>query len=389
MPPDRESGTRAGVTWTAALGVSVLFHLLVWQGAPDWKSPPFPADGAQPVEAEEGPSQIELVFEGSAPAVPVPEVKPPEPAQPANFGQVNPDLPAEEPDREDFFGAANQRQAQKSPMLKEPETVSKIEGELADSTSVKTGHSISEGTPEMLPGAYNLGGATKPGQNLPRQASAPAPAPPQPSFYEARPDLETTPDGLASRLSPAEKGREEAAGKKANDSTSLVALNLPESPQRREGAEQGGTASAAEAQRNGVPAPRPRPKLSPDVFSQVVMKRDGNAQQAAGQALNLKFSQYGEYLAKMFESIEARWHELNRTVPSISGEVGTDALILFRINRLGEVVSCEIRRSTTSRVTASVCMDAIKSRAPYGPWTEEMVRVLNEEEEIVIHFHYR
>ena len=38
---------------------------------------------------------------------------------------------------------------------------------------------------------------------------------------------------------------------------------------------------------------------------------------------------------------------------------------------------------------AEICRQAIESRAPYGKWTEEMIRDFGGEDEVTITFHYK
>ena len=44
---------------------------------------------------------------------------------------------------------------------------------------------------------------------------------------------------------------------------------------------------------------------------------------------------------------------------------------------------------TADTLWSRVSVDAIAQRAPYGEWTEEMIRVLGEKTEITFTFHYQ
>ena len=100
-----------------------------------------------------------------------------------------------------------------------------------------------------------------------------------------------------------------------------------------------------------------------------------------------EFSEFGDYLERMFETIEIEWHNLlNR---QRLAERRSQVSIAFFLNQDGEVVDWEIVQASSSLQAQVVCAAAINNRAPFGDWTAEMVSMLEEQERIIINFLFR
>src|SRR5690606_5677535 len=100
-------------------------------------------------------------------------------------------------------------------------------------------------------------------------------------------------------------------------------------------------------------------------------------------------TEYGDYLQRMFEAIDLQWQLLVSQVEATRAEQSTMTVVRFELTQGGEVQNLHIVDSTTGRVAALLCLDAIKSTAPFGNWTADMVNVLNDTETITIRFRYR
>ena len=54
--------------------------------------------------------------------------------------------------------------------------------------------------------------------------------------------------------------------------------------------------------------------------------------------------------------------------------------------RISEIVSVD---GTAGNQAQKGCMAAITARAPYGPWTEDMIAVLGDSQELTFTFYYQ
>jgi len=136
------------------------------------------------------------------------------------------------------------------------------------------------------------------------------------------------------------------------------------------------------------PSPRPRPRLPPEVIAGPRGTTDA-ARRVGIVAVDARFSEFGEYQQRMFEAISAQWHLLVRDVGY--GSLSTPSRVQIRFFLLpdGRVRDAEIVESTANRFSSMLCMDAIQSRAPFGPWTEAMAEALGDSTELLVQFHYR
>ena len=106
-------------------------------------------------------------------------------------------------------------------------------------------------------------------------------------------------------------------------------------------------------------------------------------------AVSANFSDFGDYLARMFDAIGSQFQILAFQSQVARAEVNSMVLVKFKLTREGEIKNLVVAFTTASRVATLVVQDSIQSRAPFGPWTEEMVAILSVEEPFSITFYYR
>ena len=97
-----------------------------------------------------------------------------------------------------------------------------------------------------------------------------------------------------------------------------------------------------------------------------------------------EFSEFGEYLDRMFETIEIEWNNL-LSIQRLA-ERRSRVSIAFLLNLDGEIVDWEIVQTTSSLQAQVVCAAAINNRAPFGEWSEDMVATLKDPERIIVNF---
>lgn len=293
------------------------------------------------------------------------------PPQPMRFVEINPDAPENEPGKTVNFGARNQQAAQPEPGTDNSDR-GQTKGELDESTAIVTGSREQPVEPQPLAGANGQSGAG--------MQAVVVGNPAQPLATEPLPGFEKiegpNPDGVGTSIGRAKDGK--AEDEKHQDGQK----------EKREGAQQliavsGGGAPGAP----GRPAPKPRPKLQ-NVRPAVLANQPLAASQAGVIGVDAKFSEFGDYLQELIDTVDAQWQKLvgDMTAYPASRSVVT---IVFKLNSAGEVQILDVKgEDTAGKVGTYTCLDAIQARAPYRPWTKEMVRVLGTEQEIRFSFHY-
>lgn len=113
----------------------------------------------------------------------------------------------------------------------------------------------------------------------------------------------------------------------------------------------------------------------------------GVSQIAQMAQYSARFSEFGDYLERMFETIEIEWH--NILDQQRLAERRSRVSIAFFINGDGEIIDWEIVEATSSLQAQIVCAAAINNRAPFGEWTPEMVTTLEDPERIIVNFLFR
>lgn len=290
------------------------------------------------------------------------------------FIETNPDLPSNEPDTADAFAARSQQASQAQKIESQLKKNPFIEGESDTSHKVSSGDLSSKELPAET---------FAPNTSYKNQPNAPSPPLATPATTKAQlaQNKPLQKEGIIS-LTQANQNKQTIPSKiipldpisaaKINetiDNAQTPAQPLPPTTQK-------------------VQQPRPRPRVAPDVLYGKTLKSKGNIIPAQGNALNAKFNEFGDYLQQIYEIVGLQWYALNRNTNAIRDEVASTVIVEFSINREGQVTYLAVKQSTASSVATIICQDAIRARAPFGPWTEEMIATLNEEETIIFQFNY-
>jgi hypothetical protein len=295
------------------------------------------------------------------------------PPRPMRFVEVNPDAPENDPGNTNNFGARNQQSAQPVPG-KEHNDRPMTKGELEDSTAVVTG-SREQPSEAVAPPGTN-------GRNGTGLQAVVSGAPAQPKAEAPLPGLEKitgdNPDGLGTSIgkslgsmTDADKNQE---GKKDG----------PDQAQRTIAVNGGGAPGMP-----GRPTPRPRPKVQ-NVRPAVLADQPLSTDNMGVYAVDSRFNAYGEYLQELIDTVDAQFQKLTGEMTTYP-PAHTMVTIRFKLNSKGEIA--EIVQidgeEKVGRVGTYTALDSIRSRAPYHPWTKEMVAVLGDETELIFSFLYR
>lgn len=360
------AGMRAGDRRSIQVGVgaTILVHLLLLWLAPRWQTDFIPFESAGPTYAER---TFDIEMEPEMFAEPEEETL-------GQFVEVNPDAPENTPDQTDNFGAQNQQAAQEVPSPDGTSEAPAVEGQ----TEIET-TSIVSGT-----------------RSEPTEAE-PAPPPPPEVLQEIQEALEAAVEEAARQAQTPLPGFEEVEGK-SEDSFGSSTVRLPENPQQVAEAIEGALESTQPqgASRGSFRVdptrPAPRPSLSTsDLRPAFITERVEGTDRMGVVAHTALRTEYGAYLGRIIEAVDRQWSNSVRT--GLQGGLsyplaGSTVKVKFQLMKSGELSILEVD-GTADTLWSRFCVDAIAQRAPYGVWTEDMIRVLGESQEITFTFHYQ
>ncbi|MEO7701889.1 MAG: hypothetical protein ABIZ04_21900 [Opitutus sp.] len=136
--------------------------------------------------------------------------------------------------------------------------------------------------------------------------------------------------------------------------------------------------------------PRPRPQVvkQQQVRPAIFQENKFGTQNIGAVAFDAKWSAYGQYLQKLIETVQIQWERL-LVESRVSPPSGTSVKVVFRLNSRGAVQEIVSVEGSAGDPAAKACASAITSKAPYGPWTPEMVAVLGDSQDLTFTFFYQ
>ena len=90
----------------------------------------------------------------------------------------------------------------------------------------------------------------------------------------------------------------------------------------------------------------------------------------------------------MIAAISLQWHKLVFNA-SLDSQLRSTVNVRFILNNLGLIEKIQNVETTAGQLSTLLCKDAVESRAPFGPWTVDMVQVFGDRTDVNIRFHYR
>lgn len=346
----RKRGVMDWKKWSLAIVASLVFHLLSYQASPLLFQ--FPA-----LQALENESiEIEML----------PKLEPEE----EQFVEVNENAPENIPDDTQNYSFQDQQAASPEPAALSTKNLAEIEGEEKAHKIVKG--RVQEEIPQETTGLFENIEDSK--VEIPVEG---APSFIQPKVSEQLPIEKGEGEGV---FAEATEGKEEETEKteKVIDITP-VETDLPESI----------NAIALQNTPQVAPKPKPRPRLDLTKITGPIRNSSVSTSRQGKVSIDARFSQFGEYKQRMFEAIVYQWHKLADRITLGAKDLPSEVEIHFYVTSDGEIIDLKQTRSTSSILASFICEDAIKSRAPYGQWTDDMVKTLGDKTEVTITFNYR
>jgi hypothetical protein len=360
---------RAGLVGTVV--VHVVLGLVLWSLPEDLLD----KDAGALAQEESRAFEIELApewFEEVAPT----ELAPP------RFVEVNPAAPENPPDETPFIGSQNQQVAQPEPTPAGESDTPMVEGDgEPNATAIVKG----DQTEPQAPAASEI---------LEQLFTPPAP----PSIVPEREERATA-EQSPERAINAPGGGEQLLGD-ADNAPGTTVTSLPPTPGAETGAE--ARAGAADGRRTGggyfagTPAidrnrPMDRTRLSAatvNARNAPTIRNDFGTQNIGAVAYNARWSEYGEYLQRLIDAVQAQWDRILMR-SSYYPPGGSLVKVVFKLNDRGEVFEIVKVEGEGGEVAKRLCVSAITERAPFGEWPQDMRTALGTEQELTFRFFYR
>lgn len=380
--------------WSLLIAAAIIIHAATFV----WVADAF--DDMRQNYREQTARDFELVFE---------EEEDEEPTLP-EFVDTNPEVPENEPDRDDFISDRSQQAAQEIPDPRSDDPFPTLDGDEEDSRRIVEGTLDSMDLPPVpsqepsetdgeTDGMMVFGPATGEGDatdeseestSQPATATLP-PTPlrsPLPDFLQEEEETEDE-EGVG----VTQRDRDEGAFEVDDPSEEVeegrvIHLNpdFADTPQAEQPAEE-----ATEERRAGGSRPAqpfPRPTLGPRAIEGPLMQSERAARRVGQIATDATFSEFGEYKQRMMEVIQRQWHLLARNSQLRPEDSPSRVHVRFILTSEGNVRQAEVINTTAGRVATIITVDAVESRSPFGKWTEEMVTIYGQQTEFNIQFIY-
>lgn len=295
-------------------------------------------------------------------------VKPPPPKpQPNKFVEANPDAPENTPDKTQNFSDRNQQVAQEKPTPDGKNDMPAIEGQ----KEIKTSQIV---TGQLQQPIEQVEAVPPPTETRETEKAATPPKQEQNPLAGVEKKDGDNKDGFASNLS-------------------AVVDNTKPIPNRIEGVKTGTPMQdtpAVEEQAIDPTHPRPRPtivktqKTRPAIFTEQL----AGTSNMGLTALDARWSNYGAYLKKLIDTVQVQWENI-----LISGKIyppgGSTVTVTFILDSEGKIARIVNVENKSSEQAAHACASAITDRAPYGPWTDDMIAMLGKQQEMTFTFYYQ
>ncbi len=316
------------------------------------------------------------------------------------FVETNPNVTPDRPEETNNIAAQDQVAAQEDPDPNDNSDKPRVEGEQLESPKIVDG-AMADPTPPPMPE----------GQQTPEQEAQPMvePTPPQPEPVEAvepETNIPETPEPQQQMQEAAPEALEQEPIEEEGELSMeepAEAEKIPEEPveEPQEEPEQPKPqpkeipkimmeeVAPQQQSTSGEPSPQARPRINFRVPAGPKMQQGHSANRMGQVAIDANFSEFGAYQQRMVEAISAQWYLLGNQARYTGADVGTNCVVEFVLDREGKVSDVRVLHSSSSSAGTLMTMEAIKSRAPYGPWTQDMIKVLGEQQSIRINFFYR
>ncbi len=111
-----------------------------------------------------------------------------------------------------------------------------------------------------------------------------------------------------------------------------------------------------------------------------------SASEAGAIGVSSRLSEAGVWWDEFISTVDAQFQKLAGEMTTRPPSRST-VVVHFTVNAQGEVRILNVEgEESAGRVAVYICLDAVSARAPYRPWTQEMINMFGVEEEVTFSF---
>jgi hypothetical protein len=291
-----------------------------------------------------------------------PPKKPPVKPQ-LKYVEANPNAPENVPDKTNNFSDRNQQVAQEKPTPKGKSDMPALTGR----KDVESNQIVS-------------GSLNKPAPDAPVPPEATTPTPPK----VAVPKREQIPL----------TGTTKDEGKDPNGFGSNIAKASPlaqDVPNRVDGTPDAPLATSSDVTTPRIDPKHPRPRNTLDIHARPAIFKDNQfgTSNMGLTALDARWSNYGVYLRRLTETVQVEWDNVV-AASGVYPQSGSTVEVRFVLDSKGNIPRIVSLKPSpgTSDEAVKACTAGLTDRAPYGPWTDDMIAILGQEQEMTLVFYY-
>ncbi len=288
--------------------------------------------------------------------------KKPEPPPPDQFVEVNPDAPENTPDDTRFFGAQNQQVAQEKP-----------------TPDGRSDRPATEGKPDHESNQIVSGELTPPEFSVP-----PAP-PPSPEMMQAESAAQAQREQNPLAGTERDIGESETGFGAQQAEFSENATDVPDKVDGQPDVSALTGAPQIMIPRIDPSQPQPRPRLGPRARPAILAENKLGTDNIGPIAYDARWSPYGQYLQQLIETVDVQWNRLLRE-SRVMPPSGSQVVVKFILGKDGTIEEIVESGGTGGTQYEHICRLGITSRSPYGKWSEEMISVLGDRQELTFTF---
>lgn len=288
--------------------------------------------------------------------------KEPPPAE--RFVETNPDAPENVPDKTRNFGAQNQQVAQEKPTPDGKSDTPATEG--------KKDHQSSQ---------------IVSGELTPPELQPPPSPPPSPDMMQAIQEAQ------AQREQNPLAGTEKVTGESATGygfniakPSTTAPTDVPDKVEGQKDAPLIVGAPQVTVPRINPQQPQPRPKINMRARPAILADNKFGTQNIGAVSFDARWSNYGQYLQQLIETVDVQWNRLmheSRAFPPSGSQVS----VKFRLSSDGSISEVINVEGSGGKQYEQICIAGITMRAPYGKWTDDMIAILGESQELTFTFY--
>ena len=294
---------------------------------------------------------------------PTPQEKPRDPTQ---FVDTNPDAPANEPDKTNNFSNRNQQSAQEKAAKEiDPEnrpSITNAQDKIKNDSSIVTGD-----LSKPQSGAQAMPEAKTPEQTEQKEQKVRMDQSQLNGFDKNEGKSE---DGVASNTS------------ESKNPTNRADQTLEGS---RDAKDPDGALAAIDAAHRAQPKSRQRltaPRTT------ILTNRTSGVANVGVIGRDARWSEYGEYINELEEIVQMQWYKILED-SHVSPPHGSHVVITFKINSKGDIDIVKVEDADAGKQGVFSCQSAIQSPAPYRKWTDQMIAILGDEQQLTFAFYYQ